>query len=188
MCKSSIIFGLGSILILSSVSAAQAAQLQIIAGGGIAAPLNEIAAQFGRTSGYKIVIRYGTTPELIKMAASGGPFDVGVVPRDVWKDAAARTQVAPGPTPDVARVGIGVAVRTGAPKPDISTPRTRADAAQGAVYRLDTGERHRHPAFWHIRGSWHHRGDESQDQGAANARPNRRGGCQRRRPARRIPP
>ena len=122
MCKSSIIFGLGSILILSSVSAAQAAELQIIAGGGIAAPLNEIAAQFGRASGHKIVIRYGTTPELIKMAASGGPFDLGVVPQDVWKDAAARAQVAPGPTLDVARVGIGVAVRMGAPKPDISTP------------------------------------------------------------------
>src|SRR5260221_2801814 len=85
-------------------------------------PLKEIAAQFGRASGHKIVIRYGTTPELIKMAASGGPFDLGVVPQDVWKDAAARAQVAPGPTPDVARVGIGVAVRTGAPKPDISTP------------------------------------------------------------------
>ena len=120
--KSSVIFGLRSILILWSISAAQAAELQIIAGGGIAAPLNVIASQFERASGHKIVIRYGTTPELIKMATSGGPFDLGVVPQDVWKDAAARAQVASGPTPDVARVGIGVAVRTGAPKPDISTP------------------------------------------------------------------
>ena len=107
---------------MSSVSTAQAAELQIIAGGGIAGPLNVIASEFERASGHKIVIRYGTTPELIRMATSGGPFDLGVVPQDVLKDAAARAQVAPGPVPDVARVGIGVAVRAGAPKPDISTP------------------------------------------------------------------
>jgi len=77
---------------------------------------------FERVSGHKVVIRYGTAPQLIKMATSGFPFDLGVVPQDVWKDAAARAQVAPGPTSDVARVGLGVAVRTGASKPDISTP------------------------------------------------------------------
>jgi molybdate transport system substrate-binding protein len=100
------------------------AELQVIAGGGIAGPLNEIAARFERASGHRVVIRYGTAPELIKMATSGVPFDVGVVPQDVWKDAGARAQVAPGPTPAVARVGIGVAVRTGALKPDIGTAET----------------------------------------------------------------
>src|ERR1700724_3035715 len=113
---------LGSVLVLTSASVVQAVELQVIAGGGIAGSLDEIATLFEHVFGHKIVIRYGTTPELIKMATSGAPFDLGVVPQDVVKDAAARAQFASGPTPDVARVGIAGAVRAGAPKPDIGTP------------------------------------------------------------------
>ncbi len=109
-------------LVLSLIATVQAAELQILAGGAMVGPLRELAAQFESASGHKLVFRFGTTPELIKLATTGGPFDLGVVPREVFKDAAAQAQFASGPTTDIARVGLGVAVRSGAPKPDISTP------------------------------------------------------------------
>jgi molybdate transport system substrate-binding protein len=101
---------------------ALAAELQVIAGAGIRVPLNEIAAQFEKATGHQVVIRYGTAPELIKMATTGGPFDLGVCPSDIFKDEATRAQFTSQSMPEVARIGIGVAVRAGAPKPDISTP------------------------------------------------------------------
>lgn len=100
----------------------QAAELHVLAGAGIRVALNEVAAQFERVTGHKAVIRYGTAPELIKMATSGGPFDLGVVPADVFKDAATRAQFTSESMPEVARIGIGVAVPAGARKPDVSTP------------------------------------------------------------------
>lgn len=113
---------LGLALVLSPIANVQAAELQILAGGAMTGPLRELAAQFESASGHKLVFRFGTTPELIKLSTTGGPFDLGVVPRDVLKDAAARAQFASGPTTDIARVGLGVAVRSGALKLDISTP------------------------------------------------------------------
>jgi molybdate transport system substrate-binding protein len=96
-------------------------ELQLLAGGGIAGPLKELVPRFETATGHTLAIRFGTTPELIKLATTGGPFDMAVVPRDVFNAAAARARIAPGPTIDVARVGLGVAVSAGAPKPDIAT-------------------------------------------------------------------
>jgi molybdate transport system substrate-binding protein len=109
-------------LVLSPIAGVQAADLQVLAGGAMTAPLKEIAAQFERASGHKIVFRSGTTPELVKMSTGSESFDLGIVPVDVINDAAARARYASGPTTHIARVGLGVAVRAGATKPDISTP------------------------------------------------------------------
>jgi molybdate transport system substrate-binding protein len=110
------------VLVASPACHAQAAELQVLAGAGIRVALNEIATQFEKATGHTVVIRYGTAPELIKMVAAGGPFDLGVFPADVFKDQATRAQFTPGSMPHVARIGIGVAVPAGAPKPDITTP------------------------------------------------------------------
>ena len=113
---------LGLALVLSPIANVQAAELQILAGGAIAGPLRELAAPFERAPGHTLVFRFGTTPELITLATTGGPFDLGIVPVDVMKDATARARFASGATTDIARVGLGVAIRSGAPKPDIGTP------------------------------------------------------------------
>jgi molybdate transport system substrate-binding protein len=109
-------------LALSPNADVQAAELQILAGGAMTAPLRQLAADFEKDSGHKLVFRFGTTPELIRLVTTGGPFDLAVVPVDVAKDPGARDQLAAGPTTDIARVGLGIAVRSSAPRPDISTP------------------------------------------------------------------
>jgi len=100
----------------------QAAEIKVIAGGSMTAPLNQLSPEFEKATGHKLSIHFDSTPNIIARVNSGTPFDVVVVPVDVFKDAAAKARFAPGPTIDIARVGYGVIVRAGAPKPDISTP------------------------------------------------------------------
>lgn len=95
--------------------------LRILPGVGMAGVWVDLKPQFEQTSGHRPDIFFGTTPHLIREATSGRPFDAGIVPIDVMQDAAARARFVSGPTIDVARVGLGIAVRSGAPKPDIRT-------------------------------------------------------------------
>src|ERR1700744_2078392 len=108
-------------LAVAPVAGAYAAELKVLAGGSMTGPMNQLAGQFERATGHKLVIHFDSTPNLIKQATSGAPFDLAVVPVDVFKDEAARARFTSAPTIDIARVGYGVIVRTGAPKPDVST-------------------------------------------------------------------
>jgi molybdate transport system substrate-binding protein len=111
---------LGLALVLPTVAKAGAAELRVLAGGSMTTVLNELGPQFERASGHKLTIHFDSTPNLIKLATSE-PFDLGVVPIDLFKDASAKSRFAE-PMTNIARVGYGVAVRAGAPKPDVSTP------------------------------------------------------------------
>jgi molybdate transport system substrate-binding protein len=101
---------------------ARAAELKVIAGGSMMVSLSALTPEFEKATGHKLATHFDSTPNIIARVTSGTPFDVVVVPVDVFKDAAAKTRFAPGPTIDIARVGYGVIVRAGAPRPDISTP------------------------------------------------------------------
>jgi molybdate transport system substrate-binding protein len=113
---------LSAAFIMTPAASLQATELKVIAGGSMTASMNALAAPFEKASGHKLSIHFDSTPNIIARVNSGTPFDVVVVPVDVFKDAAAKARFAPGPTTDIARVGYGVIVRASAPKPDISTP------------------------------------------------------------------
>jgi molybdate transport system substrate-binding protein len=108
-------------LALSTMTTAQASELKLIAGGSLTGLFKELGPQFETTTGHTLSIHFDSTPNIIARINSGTPFDVAVVPADVFKDAAAKSHFVPGPAVDIARVGYGVIVRAGAPKPDIST-------------------------------------------------------------------
>jgi len=106
------------------IAAATGVELKVLAGGSMTASLKEIGPKFEAASGHKLDITFAATPELIKMTTSA-PFDLGVVPVDVMKNDDARAKFSGTPA-NIARVGYGVAVKTGTAKPDVSTPEALA--------------------------------------------------------------
>jgi molybdate transport system substrate-binding protein len=123
--KMSVLVAVASILGLAGVvpptGGLHAAELKVLAGGSLRSVLSELGPRFEQASGHKLVIHFDTTPNLIRMATSGDPFDLVVVPIDVFRDAGATARFASGPPVQFAHVGYSVAVRAGAPRPDVGT-------------------------------------------------------------------
>lgn len=108
-------------LMMTAMTASSASELKLIAGGSLAPLFKELGPQFEKASGHTLSIHFDSTPNIIKRINEGTPFDAVVVPADVFKDAMAKSKLTE-PTVNIARVGYGVIVRAGAPKPDLSTP------------------------------------------------------------------
>jgi len=99
----------------------KASELKLIAGGSLAGLFKEISPRFEKSSGHTLSIHFDSTPNIVGRINAGAAFDAVVVPVDVFSDSAAKSRLAE-PTVNVARVGFGVIVRAGGPKPDLSTP------------------------------------------------------------------
>src|SRR3954469_15728332 len=112
---------LSGIIVMTLATPLHAAELKVIAGGSMTAVLNKLTPAFEKKTGHKLSIHFDSTPNIITRINSGTPFDVVVVPIDVFSDAAAKARFASEPIIDIARVGYGVAFRAGAAKPDIDT-------------------------------------------------------------------
>ena len=122
---------------------ADAAEIKVWTSRAIATVLAEIGPQFERATGHTLTVRSGLPTDFERLAKTGETFDVlisGSGPVDDWiKDgriiAATRT--------DIARSGIGVEVRAGARKPDISSveafKRALLDAKSIAYLRVGSG-------------------------------------------------
>jgi molybdate transport system substrate-binding protein len=98
-----------------------AADLRILSGNGARAAVTELAARFDRATGHKTSVEFAVNPETRAKIEAGQPFDVAVLNPPVLDALIKQKLIAAETRTVLGRAGIGVGIRAGAPKPDIST-------------------------------------------------------------------
>jgi molybdate transport system substrate-binding protein len=113
--------GIGFILLLGQGVAALSAELKVFSVLPLKTFLDELAPQFERTTGHKLTITYNVSAALKRQIDAGEAFDVAVLLPALIDDLLKQGKVAAGTRTDISRAAVGVAVRKGAPKPDIDS-------------------------------------------------------------------
>jgi molybdate transport system substrate-binding protein len=119
-----LVFGLAGALSLAGV--ASAAEVRVMISGGLTAAYKELVPQFERATGNKVITAYGpsmgTTVNAIPIRLERGePADVLIMVGYALGDLIDKGKVAADSRVDLVTSPIGMAVRAGAPKPDISS-------------------------------------------------------------------
>jgi molybdate transport system substrate-binding protein len=106
---------------------AAAAEIRVMISGGLTAAYNALVPEFERATGHKVITAYGpsmgTTVNAIPVRLERGePADVLILVGYALGDLIKQGKVVADSRVDLVKSPIGVAVKAGAPKPDISSP------------------------------------------------------------------
>jgi molybdate transport system substrate-binding protein len=107
-------------LALSGLSA-QAAEITVLAGMGVVSAIRDLAPAFEQKTGHKVIISQEQIPTMNEKIGSGAPADVAAIAPYAAAEWISKGKMVAGTATNFAQAGVGVAVKAGAPKPDIST-------------------------------------------------------------------
>jgi molybdate transport system substrate-binding protein len=117
-----------AVTVILTVPAA-ADQISVATTGAFREAIGELAPAFERASGHIVSVSFAGTDDIVRRLAAGETLDLVIAPAPVIDALTARGLLSPGSRADVARSGIGIAARLGAPRIDISS----AEALRNAV-------------------------------------------------------
>ena len=100
---------------------AHADEVKVIASNGVKAALEELAPRFDAGTGNRLHIVFGVAAPLKRQIEGGEAFDLAILTSAGIADLAKQGKVDGASITPIARSGIGIGVRAGAPKPDIKT-------------------------------------------------------------------
>ena len=125
---------------MATPQSAMAADINVVSGGAFKQVLSALVAQYEKETGNKVVVTYQTVGQHLALIKDGKEeFDVAVLTPEAIDGLAKDGKVVPGTRADLAKVGVGVVVKSGAPLPDISTDEAfkRALLAAKSVAYID---------------------------------------------------
>jgi molybdate transport system substrate-binding protein len=108
-------------LLMLAANNATAADIKVLTAGAYKQVILALQPDFEKQTGNKLIVDNGTTGQLVKRIEGGETFDVVVAPPKTIDELSQKGKVASGSRVLLARVGIGVVVKEGTPKPDISS-------------------------------------------------------------------
>jgi molybdate transport system substrate-binding protein len=108
---------------------AAAADIKVLTAGAFKQIVVALAPEFEKQTGHKLVIENETVGALVKKIEGGEAFDVTFLSPGAVDDLIKKGKIVDGSRVNIARVGVGVMVKEGAPKPDVGT----VDAFKKAV-------------------------------------------------------
>lgn len=115
-----VLYGAAATLAAMQAPGATAAEIKVIASNAVREAYNELAPAFEAATGHKVTTIWGGTVDITRRIAGGEVVDVVIIPAPVIDDFIRQGKIVGGRI-DVAKSGVGVAVRSGLPKPDISS-------------------------------------------------------------------
>ncbi len=112
---------IGTFLSLSVATMPQAAEITIFTSMGSLSGVTDLAAAYEKASGHKVVVAARIGPALPKALNSNEPGDIVANFSDAFDGLIKQGKVVAGSVVEFTRAGVGVAIKQGAPKPDIGT-------------------------------------------------------------------
>jgi molybdate transport system substrate-binding protein len=113
--------GLALLFMAAAPSIALSSDLRVLSGSGVQPVMNEIIPQFERTSGHRVSMVYGTVGEMADRVQKGEAADMVIASRPQIESLEKLDKIVVGTRTDLAKTGVGLFVRKGASKPDISS-------------------------------------------------------------------
>lgn len=101
---------------------AQAVELTVLSGNGSRPAVIELTKQFEQATGHKVSVEFAVNPDVKKKIEAGQYFDVTVLNPPVLDQLIQQGKVQANSRAVMGRIGLGAAIKAGAPRPDISTP------------------------------------------------------------------
>jgi len=129
------LLGLAMVMVMMAAGAprgAAAAEIKVLTAGAFKQVLLALVPDFEKTTGHKVTVENDTVGALSKRIEGGEAFDLAVLTPAAVNDLSAKGKFVAGSGQGLARVGVGVVVKEGAPKPDIGSVEAFKQALRAA--------------------------------------------------------
>jgi molybdate transport system substrate-binding protein len=111
-----------SAAVLACAAQSKAADVRLLSSAGIRPVIDAVKPKFERATGHTLNVKYVLTPQVATVAEAGEPFDVAITSPSHIATMTKANLVSSGSVSNIAKFDLGIGLRAGAAKPDISTP------------------------------------------------------------------